>query len=211
MSCFSLVLCELPWGFSRSLSRSLFLFQICYWNGLSNKTRNSVMIISFIRLKTIEEFTHDSNPTSTSPLTSPVPLPPASTLTPLNADPLPAESIAQLCLWSGLELDVGVICPCLPSFRLLLRRLWPTVMGTSGRYELDPVSNPTGVTRSGIRRSFAAAAELGGGKIMVENTVAIKYASTDSADGDGRSCASVTGLVEGKVSAEAEAGGRRSR
>lgn len=35
------------------------------------------MIISFIRLKTIEEFTHDSNPTSTSPLTS---LPPPACL-----------------------------------------------------------------------------------------------------------------------------------
>lgn len=84
-------------------------------------------------------------------------------------------------------------------------------MGTSGRYEMDPVSHPTGVTRSGIQRSLGAEVELGGGRIMVENTIAIKYASTDSVDGDGRSCASVTGLVEGRVSAEAEAGGSTSR
>lgn len=143
----------------------------------------AVMIISLIRLKTIEEFTHSSNPT---------------------------KRIAQLCLWSGLELDVGVICPRLPSFRLLLRRLWPTVISTSGRYEMDPVSHPTGITRSGIQRSLGARVELVGGRIMVENTIAIKYASTDSVDGDGRSCASVTGLVERRVSAEAEAGGSTS-
>jgi len=75
------------------------------------------------------------------------------------------------------------------------------------------MSNPTGVTRSGIRKSLGGSAGLGGGgggKIVVENTIAIKYGSSDS--NDGRSCASVTGLVEGRASAEAdESGGRRSR
>ena len=126
----------------------------------------------------------------------------------------------QVCLWSGIELDVGVICPCLPSFRLLLRRVLPTIMGTSGRYELDPVSNHTGVTRSRARSlgpgaGLGGAAAGGGGKIVVENTIAIKYGSGDeSADGDARSCASVTGLVVGRASAEADEsglGGRRSR
>ncbi|KAJ4285995.1 hypothetical protein N0V88_008182 [Collariella sp. IMI 366227] len=84
----------------------------------------AVMIISLIRLKTINEFTRAVNPT---------------------------KDIVQVCLWSAIELDVGVICPCLPSFRLLLRRLLPRAMGTSGRYELDPVSgNGTGVMRSVI-------------------------------------------------------------
>lgn len=137
----------------------------------------------------------------------------------------------QVCLWSGIELDVGVICPCLPSFRLLLRRLLPTVMGTSRQYEMDPVSNATGVTRSGIRKSLGVTGTtLGGvgpGKIVVENTIAIKYGSSDS--GDGRSDASVTGLVvEARASAEEDlegghghdgyghhhgegSGGRRSR
>ncbi len=127
----------------------------------------------------------------------------------------------QVCLWSGLELDVGVICPCLPSFRLLLRRVLPTMMGTSGRYELDPVTNPSGVTRSRARslgpgQGLGNSASAVGGKIMVENTIAIKYASGDeSADGgDARSCGSVTGLVVGRASAEADEsglGGRRSR
>ncbi|KAK3900991.1 hypothetical protein C8A05DRAFT_35351 [Staphylotrichum tortipilum] len=142
----------------------------------------AVMVISLVRLKTINEFTRAHNPT---------------------------KDIVQVCLWSGIELDVGVICPCLPSFRLLLRRLLPTVMGTSRQYEMDPVSNATGVTRSGIRKSLGVTgAGLGGigggggpGKILVENTIAIKFASSDS--GDGRSDASVTGLVvEARASAE---------
>ena len=31
----------------------------------------------------------------------------------------------------------------------------PRVLGTSGRYEMDPVSNPTGAMRSGVMRSTA--------------------------------------------------------
>ena len=76
-------------------------------------------------------------------------------------------------------------------------------MGTSRQYEMDPVSNATGVTRSGIRKSLGVTGTgLGGpGKIVVENTIAIKYGSSDS--GDGRSDASVTGLVvEARASAE---------
>ncbi|KAL2128225.1 hypothetical protein VTI74DRAFT_9469 [Chaetomium olivicolor] len=60
-----------------------------------------VMIVNLVRLKTISEFTRMVNPT------------------------------IQICLWSGIELDVNVICPCLPSFRLLLQRLLPRLMGSS--------------------------------------------------------------------------------
>jgi hypothetical protein len=121
-----------------------------------------------------------------------------------------------VCLWSGIELDVGVICPCLPSFRLLLRRLLPTVMGSSGRYELDPVSNATGVMRSGTRKSLGPGMGAGagpglegggGGGIMVENTIAIKYGSSEDSV-DASSCASVKNLVEGRVSAETQVNGR---
>lgn len=171
------------------------------------------MIISLIRLKTINEFTRAVNPTSTQPSFScppPFPPPPPPHLIPNKptaTNPL-TEDIAQVCLWSGLELDVGVICPCLPSFRLLLRRLMPRVLGTSGRYEMDPVSNPTGAMRSGVMRSTArksfggpAMEGMGGpGKIVVENTINIKYGSCESVDG--RSMESVTGLVEGRASAE---------
>ncbi|KAK4135983.1 hypothetical protein BT67DRAFT_228426 [Trichocladium antarcticum] len=135
----------------------------------------AIMIISLVRLKTIGPFSHSTNPT---------------------------QAIAQLCLWSGLELDVGVICPCLPSFRLLLRQLMPAVMGTSNQHEMDRVSNPSGNTSSARRKSRVGGLELGSGNILVENTIAIKYGSNESADG--RSCASVTGLVERGASTEAD-------
>lgn len=148
---------------------------------------------------------------------------------------------------------MGVICPCLPSFRLLLRRLMPRVLGTSGRYELDPVvdrshtltqtqTTATGAVRSAVRKSLAGLGVGGGsraggdqdngggsgggssgkhggsrgrsrsgsnrssgagrgveaGKIFVENEVVITSKSVlgDGAESaDGRSCASVTGLV----------------
>ncbi|KAH6614442.1 hypothetical protein B0J18DRAFT_300933 [Chaetomium sp. MPI-SDFR-AT-0129] len=168
----------------------------------------AVMIISLIRLKTINEFTRAVNPT---------------------------KDIVQVCLWSGIELDVGVICPCLPSFRLLLRRLLPRVMGTS-KYELDPMSEGGGTRKSvagmpaagtrGLEAGTAvkagdgdfASKEMGHGytssggttiggvgnygqhnnnnRILVENTVAIKYGSgSEISSVDARSSASVKGLV----------------
>ncbi|KAK3303022.1 uncharacterized protein B0T15DRAFT_495591 [Chaetomium strumarium] len=154
----------------------------------------AVMIISLVRLKTINEFTRAVNPT---------------------------KDLVQICLWSGIELDVGVICPCLPSFRLLLRRLLPRFMGTTGqRYEMGyHVSNLTGTRKSagGLGTTNAAdggggggvgggAAGAGAGKITVENRVSIKYASeegdssTTTADDARSSSASVTNLVEGRAS-----------
>ncbi|KAK3290916.1 uncharacterized protein B0H64DRAFT_49549 [Chaetomium fimeti] len=157
----------------------------------------AVMIISLVRLKTIDEFTRTGNPT---------------------------KDIVQVCLWSSIELDVGVICPCLPSFRLLLRRMLPHVVGTSSRYELEPVTNLTSTgagassMRSGVRKSLGgpaggtggggAGGGGGGGKIVVENTIAIQYGEVGD---DGGSCASVRGLVEGRVSSVGdEESGRKS-
>ncbi|KAL2142497.1 hypothetical protein VTI28DRAFT_1099 [Corynascus sepedonium] len=144
----------------------------------------AVMIISLVRLKTINQFTRAENPT---------------------------KDIVQVCLWSGIELDVGVICPCLPSLRLLLRRLLPRVLGSTGRYELDPMSTAAtaGGMRSGIRRSIGGGqvggghgASGGAGKIVVENTFAVKYGSSgDLDDSETRSSASVRGLVQGRLSA----------
>ncbi|KAK4462631.1 hypothetical protein QBC42DRAFT_326554 [Cladorrhinum samala] len=76
-----------------------------------------VIIISAIRLKTINRYTRTANFT---------------------------KETAPLCLWSGIELDLGVVCPCLPSFRLLFKKMFPTAMasgdGSSHRYRLDPIS-----------------------------------------------------------------------
>ncbi|KAK1753711.1 hypothetical protein QBC47DRAFT_415470 [Echria macrotheca] len=153
-----------------------------------------VMIISLVRLKTISDFSRAVNPT---------------------------KDIVGVCLWSGIELDVGVICPCLPSFRLLLRRLSPSLMGTTSgsRYEMGTVGNTTGGggthDRTGARKSGTAttattattttpnddalgyrAVITGGG----EGTSSNKMSQDDGSHGDARSyCTSVTGLVEPDV------------
>ncbi|KAK3953812.1 hypothetical protein QBC32DRAFT_209261 [Pseudoneurospora amorphoporcata] len=88
----------------------------------------AIMIISLLRLKAISKFTRANNPT---------------------------KDIIDLCIWSGIEIQVGVICPCLPSMRLLFRRLLPSILGTTDKYELEPVSGnaSTAVSRSLARKS----------------------------------------------------------
>ncbi|KAK3989061.1 hypothetical protein QBC44DRAFT_328325 [Cladorrhinum sp. PSN332] len=117
----------------------------------------AVMIISFIRLKTINQFTRTVNPTN---------------------------DVVDLCLWSGIELDLGIICPCLPSIRLLIQHFFPSVGGSStAEYEMD--GNKSGTMRSQ-------------GPITVEKSVHTDRSTfTRPKDSnDGRSCDSIKGLVE---------------
>lgn len=126
---------------------------------------------------------------------------------------------------------MGVICPCLPSFRLLLRRLLPRVMGTTGRYEMDPVSNATGAMQSGLRKSQGNLANVAGGgrggggsdyanRVYVHTSIYVDRTSmrnpvdgNESQDGavDARSCASVTGLVESSSDEESQKQSRGMR
>ncbi|KAF4981965.1 hypothetical protein FZEAL_2311 [Fusarium zealandicum] len=51
----------------------------------------------------------------------------------------------EVSKWSTIEINVGMICACMPSLRLLLVRLFPKFMGTSRRYYANYGSNnPTG-------------------------------------------------------------------
>ncbi|KAK0611305.1 hypothetical protein B0T14DRAFT_325578 [Immersiella caudata] len=124
----------------------------------------AIMIVSFIRLKTINEFTDTHNPTMDT---------------------------AGITLWSCIELDVGVICPCLPSFRLLFRRLLPRFLGSANTYELETgddterrtTGNKTIITAGGRTRDL-----IGSSK---------KKHSEDGSNDEGSvsGSASVTGLV----------------
>ncbi|KAJ6445375.1 extracellular membrane protein, 8-cysteine region, CFEM [Purpureocillium lavendulum] len=44
--------------------------------------------------------------------------------------------------WSTIELNVGIICTCLPAVRLVLVRLWPRIFGTESRADWEPGSRP---------------------------------------------------------------------
>ncbi|KAK5651853.1 hypothetical protein OQA88_11622 [Cercophora sp. LCS_1] len=123
----------------------------------------AVVVISFIRLKTINQFTRASNPT---------------------------RDVVELIIWSGIELDVGVICPCLPSLRLLLRKIMPRIIGTTGNYEMGSVANGTrGGT--GARKSVGVGNMMGSGIV-----VSMSVKTSQDSRGDEKDCsASVTGLV----------------
>lgn len=153
------------------------------------------MIISLVRLKTINEFTRGVNPT---------------------------KDIVQVCIWSGIEIDVGVICPCLPSFRLLLRKVWPRLMGTTAdtgaaKYEMKRRSNtqssgiPGSIKRQATFRSLSSSSTsiknkhgdgIGNtpGNIIKITEVGVEFEiarpNKVASRGGGESTASVTALVD---------------
>lgn len=43
----------------------------------------------------------------------------------------PTYDYSNLALWSLVEIDVGVICACMPGVAVLLRRILPKVFGTT--------------------------------------------------------------------------------
>ncbi|KAM0551364.1 hypothetical protein ACHAPJ_008473 [Fusarium lateritium] len=50
----------------------------------------------------------------------------------------------ELSRWSTIEINVGIICACMPSLRILLVRLFPKLLGTSQRYYNYGSNRPTG-------------------------------------------------------------------
>lgn len=68
---------------------------------------NSVTVVSILRLRSIVEFGSDS----------------------LN----PTWDFFEVSLWSCIEVNVGIWCVCLPSFRLLLVRVFPVLGGSTQR------------------------------------------------------------------------------
>ncbi|KAH6959632.1 hypothetical protein BKA56DRAFT_501220 [Ilyonectria sp. MPI-CAGE-AT-0026] len=44
------------------------------------------------------------------------------------------QEFVGITIWSTVEINVGIICACLPSLRMLLARLFPNILGTSHQY-----------------------------------------------------------------------------
>lgn len=96
-----------------------------------------------------------------------------------------------MIIWSGIELMVGVICPCLPSLRLLLRKIMPKLVGTTGNYEMGSVAGNGASERTGTRKSTTVGNMMGSG-IVVSTSV---KTSEDTRSEDRDCSASVRGLV----------------
>lgn len=93
--------------------------------------RNSVTIVSALRLKSLIYFANSINPTWDE---------------------------WEIVLWSTIEINVGLMCTCLPTLRLILVRMWPRVFGSSFR---SAVSYPSGVSHATNRASWKAQIRLG--------------------------------------------------
>jgi hypothetical protein len=72
-------------------------------SSLANTTR-SVTVVSCLRLRSLVNFASSSNPTWDQ-----------------------TEAIN----WSNIEINVGIICACMPTIRVILVRIFPRIMGTT--------------------------------------------------------------------------------
>jgi hypothetical protein len=68
----------------------------------------SITIVSILRLKSLVTFGADS----------------------MN----PTWDFLNVGVWSTVEINVGIICICMPSLRLFLVRLFPRLLGTTRQY-----------------------------------------------------------------------------
>lgn len=76
----------------------------------ANEEQNSVTVVSALRLQSLISFANSINPTW---------------------DQWP------IALWSTIEINVGLMCACLPTLRLILVRIWPRIFGSSMRSGSD--------------------------------------------------------------------------
>ncbi|KAI0849949.1 hypothetical protein F5Y00DRAFT_46701 [Daldinia vernicosa] len=66
-----------------------------------------------------------------------------------RAEEDPSVSGLPLGIWSGVELDLGVICACLPTLRPMLARAFPRLLGSAADSELSSWRGTRRVTRDG--------------------------------------------------------------
>jgi hypothetical protein len=96
--------------------------------------------------------------------------------------------LLDVTIWSGIELDIGVVCPCLPSFRLLFRRMMPRMMESTDTFEL-------GATDPGLDRMTRTRTVITAGRSREANSPSRGKNSHDESHDGGSFSGSVTGLV----------------
>ena len=107
----------------------------------------------------------------------------------------PTREFFDVALWSDIEINVGIICACMPSLRLLLVRLFPKILGSTRQYYgksggSAPKSNTGRVAsrRFGTTTSSSRAeqdhrmADLKPNQIALHTTYDVEYGSSDADD-----------------------------
>lgn len=127
----------------------------------------SVTVVSILRLRSLVTFGADSqNPT---------------------------WEFFDVAMWSDIEVNVGLICICMPSLRLLLVRLFPKVLGTTQKYyakysnsgnksanDREPRGFGTTSTSRAEQEGFRGQLELN--QISYQKTYAVDYGDTDDVE-----------------------------
>jgi hypothetical protein len=84
-------------------------------------TLKSVTIVSILRLVNLIHFANTTNVTCKYHMAGMHP-------TPLT---ISLDDDVDATLWSNVEVQVGIVCVCMPAIRLSLVRLFPKVMGST--------------------------------------------------------------------------------
>ncbi|KAJ4347788.1 uncharacterized protein N0V89_009158 [Didymosphaeria variabile] len=56
--------------------------------------------------------------------------------------------VAPFGYWSTIEMDIGVMCACMPALHSLFKRIWPKVFGGTARDKLTGRSGTSGLSAS---------------------------------------------------------------
>lgn len=105
----------------------------------------------------------------------------------------PTWEFFDVALWSDIEINVGLMCTCMPSLRLLLVRLFPKVLGTTQRYyakysnsgnksahDREPRKFGTVSTSRAEQDTFPGRHELN--QISYQKTYTVAYGDTDDVE-----------------------------
>lgn len=110
-------------------------------------------------------------------------------LNPFISSRLLTENIGDYCdggYWSIIEVDVGIICTCMPAIRKLLGQVIPKVFGSTHKATADDPSKTAGHSSQTPRdlRSFKGSGASGGESFVQLIDIESRSAVSHEHDGD---------------------------
>lgn len=129
---------------------------------LSANQTFSVAVVSILRLRSLIKFGSNS----------------------LN----PTWDFLDVGIWSVVEINVGLICVCLPSLRVLLVRIFPRLQGTTERYARSSKRSRSNKRASRLPLGHSARSQVdksmshpnvGPNRIALQRSYTVEYGDTD--------------------------------
>lgn len=130
----------------------------------------SVTIVSILRLRSLVTFTNTANPTCKLYYDLVI----FSEINGFKGDFYGAG------VWSTIELDVGIICACMPSMRIFLVRLFPRLLSTQERGQFTSTIMQSNRRNTGAK---SKASRNGDGKgISLSRNYGVEYSLRPAQD-----------------------------